>query len=284
MLKHTHIYYSLFTLYFFFFFFLMIRRPPRSTLFPYTTLFRSLPGYAPDRLDQRARRPLKTVQHLFDEVLIAVQQLSRREVHRHRAPRAPLVGVGDGRLLGRHPNQPVDVVVIAQRNRDAAHHGAVRRSPRVVGQPAGFERLGTPLDESQGTLCRETDAAPVPLHPLHPAVRHVVRVEVALLRQRFGKEQRHRSVVVKWRPLGRRREITYALGKRLTDRRGGAQGLGGDAELVPDHKPEQRPARPHEQPGIDGVRDACRQKVNTTTPLCGTTRPAKLCRSAWGPM
>src|SRR3712207_9296937 len=28
-------------LYFPFFFFLMIRRPPRSTLFPYTTLFRS---------------------------------------------------------------------------------------------------------------------------------------------------------------------------------------------------------------------------------------------------
>src|SRR5438552_17626502 len=27
---------------FFFFFFLMIRRPPRSTLFPYTTLFRSI--------------------------------------------------------------------------------------------------------------------------------------------------------------------------------------------------------------------------------------------------
>src|SRR5256885_12505603 len=32
-------YFSLFL--FFFFFFLMIRRPPRSTLFPYTTLFRS---------------------------------------------------------------------------------------------------------------------------------------------------------------------------------------------------------------------------------------------------
>src|SRR5471032_3566679 len=28
--------------FFFFFFFLMIRRPPRSTLFPYTTLFRSI--------------------------------------------------------------------------------------------------------------------------------------------------------------------------------------------------------------------------------------------------
>src|SRR6266571_8409225 len=31
-------------LFFFFFFFLMIRRPPRSTLFPYTTLFRSGAG------------------------------------------------------------------------------------------------------------------------------------------------------------------------------------------------------------------------------------------------
>src|SRR2546427_8627638 len=32
-------------LHFNFFFFLMIRRPPRSTLFPYTTLFRSLFGH-----------------------------------------------------------------------------------------------------------------------------------------------------------------------------------------------------------------------------------------------
>src|SRR5215510_5325481 len=36
--------------FFFFFFFLMIRRPPRSTLFPYTTLFRSQPR---DSLDPR---------------------------------------------------------------------------------------------------------------------------------------------------------------------------------------------------------------------------------------
>src|SRR6266487_6523453 len=34
----------LFFVSFFFFFFLMIRRPPRSTLFPYTTLFRSAQG------------------------------------------------------------------------------------------------------------------------------------------------------------------------------------------------------------------------------------------------
>src|SRR5205807_9360988 len=37
----------------FFFFFLMIRRPPRSTLFPYTTLFRS----PHPRLPRLGRRP-----------------------------------------------------------------------------------------------------------------------------------------------------------------------------------------------------------------------------------
>src|SRR6266496_6062791 len=31
----------------FFFFFLMIRRPPRSTLFPYTTLFRAWSSHTP---------------------------------------------------------------------------------------------------------------------------------------------------------------------------------------------------------------------------------------------
>src|SRR5437899_9539533 len=33
------------------FFFLMIRRPPRSTLFPYTTLFRSKAPWMPDRTE-----------------------------------------------------------------------------------------------------------------------------------------------------------------------------------------------------------------------------------------
>src|SRR5215471_20247873 len=38
---------SLVLCYLLFFFFLMIRRPPRSTLFPYTTLFRSPPSRRP---------------------------------------------------------------------------------------------------------------------------------------------------------------------------------------------------------------------------------------------
>src|SRR2546427_12575822 len=47
----------------FLFFFLMIRRPPRSTLFPYTTLFRSLlPGHVSD--EPGAHRHLGTDQAL----------------------------------------------------------------------------------------------------------------------------------------------------------------------------------------------------------------------------
>src|SRR6266850_2251414 len=49
--------YKFFVFFFFFFFFLMIRRPPRSTLFPYTTLFHSLSyplTYAVARMTSRS--------------------------------------------------------------------------------------------------------------------------------------------------------------------------------------------------------------------------------------
>src|SRR3712207_8146459 len=42
-------------------FFLIIRRPPRSTLFPYTTLFRSASARAPDSPDPRDRRRIPPV-------------------------------------------------------------------------------------------------------------------------------------------------------------------------------------------------------------------------------
>src|SRR5689334_24179865 len=51
--------YSFVSICFFFFFFLMIRRPPRSTLFPYTTLFRSFAARAPDGDEQRRDQTLR---------------------------------------------------------------------------------------------------------------------------------------------------------------------------------------------------------------------------------
>src|SRR3712207_8266886 len=44
------------------FFFLMIRRPPRSTLFPYTTLFRSISSGLP-RNSNTPRRHIFAIQH-----------------------------------------------------------------------------------------------------------------------------------------------------------------------------------------------------------------------------
>src|SRR3989454_11709434 len=78
----------------FFFFFLMIRRPPRSTLFPYTTLFRS-------RLDPRAEERLfgllvlvPVVRHRGVALDTEVADLALRHG-------APLV-VHDGELVARH--------------------------------------------------------------------------------------------------------------------------------------------------------------------------------------
>src|SRR6516225_11556508 len=60
--RNTHLYFSVS-----FFFFLMIRRPPRSTLFPYTTLFRSprAPGSscAPTRRTHRPSRARRSEEH-----------------------------------------------------------------------------------------------------------------------------------------------------------------------------------------------------------------------------
>src|SRR6266513_4139931 len=55
-------------------FFLMIRRPPRSTLFPYTTLFRSL-GFARTILSN-ARRMQRLVDDLLD-----LARIERSEEH-----------------------------------------------------------------------------------------------------------------------------------------------------------------------------------------------------------
>src|SRR5256885_8386345 len=62
---------------FMFFFFLMIRRPPRSTLFPYTTLFRSV--------EQVIRRgqvdQIRRVRHYRRHVALGRELRARSEEH-----------------------------------------------------------------------------------------------------------------------------------------------------------------------------------------------------------
>src|ERR1039457_6883860 len=56
------------------FFFLMIRRPPRSTLFPYTTLFRSMPW---DALPWRPRIHLGLFVHRVNDLPPGLYMLAR---------------------------------------------------------------------------------------------------------------------------------------------------------------------------------------------------------------
>src|SRR2546426_8809536 len=73
----------------------MIRRPPRSTLFPYTTLFRSLPFQARRRI--RQREP--------DRV---VQELPRDDGPAQRPPVRDASGVRGGRGRARASVRPPD--------------------------------------------------------------------------------------------------------------------------------------------------------------------------------
>src|SRR2546425_12770616 len=68
----------------------MIRRPPRSTLFPYTTLFRSLPGRR-----SREAPPAETAARAFQFVVVAP-----------RAARVALVGDFNDWDAARTPMRP----------------------------------------------------------------------------------------------------------------------------------------------------------------------------------
>src|SRR2546423_15503854 len=62
------------------FFFLMIRRPPRSTLFPYTTLFRSVSLCSSEPALTQYSLDVFTSKR-FGQVLLAAQRSSRSEEH-----------------------------------------------------------------------------------------------------------------------------------------------------------------------------------------------------------
>src|SRR3712207_8522836 len=57
------------------FFFLMIRRPPRSTLFPYTTLFRSDRNLGLSGQDARPDHPFRLVRTTEEPIEVGVARL-----------------------------------------------------------------------------------------------------------------------------------------------------------------------------------------------------------------
>src|SRR5699024_12422629 len=62
--------------FYFFFFFFLLPRPPRSTLFPYTTLFRS--DSRPDFYDPGLLMDIRLIQHLPDDIQVCQDRKSTR--------------------------------------------------------------------------------------------------------------------------------------------------------------------------------------------------------------
>src|SRR2546422_7930663 len=110
----------------------MIRRPPRSTLFPYTTLFRSL---------ARARRP----QHLVGPRLVRIPRDRQRHQRQNDAEPRKIVVVGVARRL-----EGVEVIDVI----------AAETEPGEKGDEANHQPEGAPavgfllLKQVEGSLVR----------------------------------------------------------------------------------------------------------------------------------
>src|SRR6266850_8483293 len=152
-------------IFYFFFFFLMIRRPPRSTLFPYTTLFGSGNAGRARRAGahgvQRARRG--AVPHL--ELRFRQRRAGGCALHRHR-----------GRLRLLALQQPHGVDVPGPPRRARGRRILHRHGLRHVGDSrhrhgAAEERRPHPLLQ-RGVRC---DGAALRHHPPPVRRRHILR-------------------------------------------------------------------------------------------------------------
>src|SRR2546429_7233658 len=106
----------------FFFFFLMIRRPPRSTLFPYTTLFRS---------GQQGERSVRTPD------LRGERALGRRDVGRDRDRKSTRLNSSHGYIsyavfcLKKKKRQPHIYIAHSTAPQDHYHHVTLLTSNSV---------------------------------------------------------------------------------------------------------------------------------------------------------
>src|SRR2546423_10300000 len=130
-----------------FFFFLMIRRPPRSTLFPYTTLFRSAHAGVPD--------PARAARHAVHTCPRAAGEHRERGSLAHRtAARAP------GSRVRELPRRG---------GRLGARQGAVARREEARG--AGAVGTGGPAEQTAGDR-----APPLPAAAAHAHAAGAARV------------------------------------------------------------------------------------------------------------
>src|SRR3989441_8690123 len=125
----------------YFFFFLMIRRPPRSTLFPYTTLFRSTRHHRRDREGARKEKSA--------EIRVAAQERGNAgeigpERDRWRRGRGGgLAHEREGDVRERHARRRVqEADAVAPRRRDRLQHVRRQETSREADGARGEVREG----------------------------------------------------------------------------------------------------------------------------------------------
>src|SRR2546429_9884480 len=109
------------------FFFLMIRRPPRSTLFPYTTLFRSIPKLGRSLFDRfrgeerdmfqpdwPGKDPSRNRQDALDYLFHDCDRTLAEEAIRHLRPQASSRVATEAPPLEKWPAVPSQSIVCAE--------------------------------------------------------------------------------------------------------------------------------------------------------------------------
>src|SRR3712207_6897762 len=93
------------------FFFLMIRRPPRSTLFPYTTLFRSQDVTERVRAERTRELLVRELHHRVKNTLATVQSIAAVTLRQVQADRKST------RLNSSHANISYAVFCLKKKNK-----------------------------------------------------------------------------------------------------------------------------------------------------------------------
>src|SRR6267143_2824904 len=137
-----------FSFFIIFFFFLMIRRPPRSTLFPYTTLFRSCGTAARHRSATGIGRSRKALSCIPDEEVAGLLRDGRRDEagSRGKTHHAPAAAVS---------RRPLDAEQLCRLPRRQRHIEAIERMVHAVAERLDERFLARPtLKEPECPLAR----------------------------------------------------------------------------------------------------------------------------------
>src|SRR2546425_1526616 len=142
----------------------MIRRPPRSTLFPYTTLFRSLAPRAPHRRDDRLVGEDRGELALVARDVVGAEQ-GALAIDRHRE--AGIVGAGVVRSE-EHTSELQSLAYLVCRLLLEKKKNTVRRSVPTSAQYFGHSPSDLPCPYAPITAVRRSKTSTAPQTSITP--------------------------------------------------------------------------------------------------------------------